>query len=149
LQEVYCIDQQDFLDFVHDVPLQNYLAPNPQLRQTLAAYPQHKVIFTNADSNHANRVITILGLEGLFDQIIDIRDIHPYCKPQPAAFEKALQLAGVDKAQTSAMIDDAPRNLISAKAAGFFTILISQNSCPDGIDSAIPALVNLPNIIPV
>jgi putative hydrolase of the HAD superfamily len=149
LEEVYRIDQQDFLDFVHHVPLKNYLAPNPQLRQTLAAYSQHKVIFTNADTNHANRVIASLGLEGVFDQIIDIRDIHPTCKPQLAAFEKALQIAGVNDAHACAMIDDTQRNLFSAKVAGFFTVLITADNCPEGIDAAIPSLQDLPDVIPV
>jgi len=147
LEEVYHINQQDFLDYVHDVPLKDYLLPNPELCQILAAYSQYKVIFTNADSNHANRVITTLGLEGCFDQIIDIRDIHPYCKPQHEAFLKALQLANIQNPQDCVMIDDAGRNLITAKEFGMFTIQIGNADRLPEIDAMIPSLLELPEII--
>jgi pyrimidine 5''-nucleotidase len=147
LEEVYHIDSQEFLAFVHDVPLKDYLAPNPQLRQTLETYSQHKIIFTNADANHANRVIAALGLQGCFEQIVDIRDIHPYCKPQPEAFEKALQLIGIENRQCAAMLDDAPRNLHTAKSAGLYTILIGESANSAGVDATIPSLLELPTII--
>ena len=148
LEQVYQINEQQFLDYVHDVPLGNYLKPDANLRLTLCEYPQRKVIFTNADTNHANRVIVTLGLEGCFDQIIDIRDIHPYCKPQAAAFSKALELARVKRPQVCVMIDDAQRNLLAAKEAGLFTIQIGMEDCPPGIDASIRSLLDLPSVIP-
>jgi putative hydrolase of the HAD superfamily len=147
LQQSYHVNEQDFLDYVHDVPLADYLQPDPTLRETLNKYPQRKIIFTNADSNHANRVIVSLGLEGCFDQIIDIRDIRPYCKPQLEAFQKAMQLAGVRDPQQCVMIDDAQRNLLAAKAAGLFTIQISEKDPPSGIDAVISSLADLPSVI--
>jgi pyrimidine 5'-nucleotidase len=149
LSTEYSINEQEFLDFVHDVPLKNYIQPDPNLRMTLELYPQKKVIFTNADTNHANRVIGILGLEGVFDQIIDIRDIHPYCKPQIEAFQKALLLARVNDPHECVMIDDAHRNLLSAKEMGLFTIQIGLDDCPPNIDASIITLIDLPSVIPV
>ncbi|MHC1740821.1 MAG: pyrimidine 5'-nucleotidase [Anaerolineaceae bacterium] len=149
LEEIYHINSQDFLDFVHDVPLNNYLQPNLDLRQTLCAYPIPKVIFTNADTNHANRVISALGVDGCFDKIVDIRDIHPYCKPQREAFEKALELTGIKDPRNCVMIDDSPRNLFSAKDVGLFTIQIGVNDCPVGIDASILSLLDLPSVIPI
>ena len=147
LQARYHIDEQDFLDFVHDLPLKDYLEPDTQLRTILEMYPQRKVIFTNADTNHANRVILALGLEGCFDQIIDIRDIRPYCKPQMEAFSKALELASVDKPGKCVMIDDTPRNLLAAREAGLFTIQVTNGEPSDGIDAAISSLRELPNVL--
>jgi putative hydrolase of the HAD superfamily len=147
LQQIYQVNEQDFLDYVHDIPLANYLQPDPSLRETLNKYPQRKIIFTNADSNHANRVIVSLGLEGCFDQIIDIRDIRPYCKPQLEAFQKALQLADVKDPKQCVMIDDAQRNLLTAKAAGLFTIQIGGKDCTPGVDASIPSLADLPSVI--
>ena len=92
LVELYQVDEEDYLEYVHDVDLSNYLQPDEALRQTLCLYPQRKLIFTNASKNHAQRVITRLGLDGIFDQIIDIQSIHPFCKPQKGAFEKAFHL---------------------------------------------------------
>jgi putative hydrolase of the HAD superfamily len=149
LQARYQINEQDFLDFVHDVPLGKYLKPDPALRETLELYPQRKVIFTNADTNHANRVIVTLGLEGCFDQIIDIRDIRPFCKPQVDAFAKALEIAGVSTPTECVMIDDALRNLQAAREVGMFTIQIGAQQCPPGVDAVILSLLDLPDVIPV
>lgn len=149
LEARYDINEQDFLDFVHDVPLKEYLIPDPSLRKTLELYPQKKVIFTNADTNHANRVIVTLGLEGCFDQIIDIRDIRPYCKPQVEAFQKALELADIASVGNCVMLDDALRNLQAARQAGMYTIQIGVDSCPEGIDASIRSITELPSVIPL
>lgn len=148
LVKLYGICEQDFLDYVHDVPLADYLCPNPDLRATLQQYPQRKVIFTNADTNHANRVLKALGLQGLFEQIIDIRDIHPYCKPQVEAFTAAFALAGVEDPSNCVMIDDSLRNLKSARQTGIFTIQTGVSACPVGVDAAVLTLLDLPDILP-
>mgnify|MGYP000844258850 CR=1 FL=1 len=149
LQAQYHIDEKDYLDFVHDVPVADYLTPNPELRKTLVKYPQRKVIFTNADTNHANRVILSLGLEGCFDQIIDIQDINPFCKPQVQAFSKAMEIAGVDDPSECVMIDDALRNLQAARKIGLYTIQIGTENRLDGIDAAINSLIDLPKVLPL
>jgi pyrimidine 5'-nucleotidase len=148
LVKLYGIREQDFLDYVHDVPLAQFLLPNPDLRNTLLMYEQRKVIFTNADTNHANRVLKTLGLQGIFAQIIDIRDIHPFCKPQVEAFTAALQLAGIYDPTNCVMIDDSLRNLHSASQAGLFTIQTGVNACPQGVDAAVLTLLDLPDVIP-
>ncbi|MCX8025711.1 MAG: hypothetical protein N3A60_10960, partial [Thermanaerothrix sp.] len=56
----YHIDPAEYLAFVHDIPLERYLQPNPALRTLLKVLPYPKVIFTNADKNHANRVLARL-----------------------------------------------------------------------------------------
>jgi pyrimidine 5'-nucleotidase len=149
LVKLYGIQEQAFLDYVHDVPLARFIFPNPDLRQTLMLYPQRKVIFTNADTNHANRVLSTIGLQGLFEQIIDIRDIHPYCKPQVEAFTSAMQLAGVKNPQDCVMIDDSVKNLHAARQAGLFTIQTGVSTCPAGIDAAVLTLLDLPDVLPV
>ncbi len=149
LVKLYGIEEQAFLDYVHDVPVTNFLFPNPDLRETLLSYPQRKVIFTNADTNHAHRVLSAIGLQGIFEQIIDIRAIHPYCKPQVEAFHSALKLAGVKEAENCVMIDDSANNLRSARKAGLFTIQAGVPACPEGIDAAVLSLLDLPDVIPV
>ncbi|MEA5078940.1 MAG: pyrimidine 5'-nucleotidase [Anaerolineaceae bacterium] len=148
LVKLYGIKEQDFLDYVHDVPLTRFIFPNPDLRQTLMKYPQRKVIFTNADTNHANRVLNAIGLQGIFEQIIDIRAIHPFCKPQVEAFTAAMQLAGIQDPQNCVMIDDSANNLRAARQAGLFTIQTGVESCPEGIDAAVLTVLDLPDVIP-
>lgn len=149
LSTVYKINEEDFMDYVHNIPLSPFLRENPELRETLELYPQRKVIFTNADTPHAKRVIKALGLDGLFEQIIDIHDIDPFYKPQVEAFQKALQLAGVTHPEDCVMIDDTKRNLLGAKAAGLFTIQAGVIDRPDEIDASVMTLLDLPSVIPV
>ena len=106
LQAVYHIDEDEYLAFVHDVPLADFLKPDPALEQVLKQLPHRKIIFTNADTAHARRVLAVLGLEACFDEIIDIKVMSPYCKPMPAAFEIALQRAGVEDPAGCMLVDD-------------------------------------------
>lgn len=149
LTAVYHIDEEEFLDFVHNIPLSPYLHPDPVLRETLELYPQRKVIFTNADTNHAKRVIHAMDLDGIFESIIDIRDITPFYKPQVEAFKKAMQLAHIVDPGECVMIDDTQRNLLGAREAGLFTIQIGVEDCPPDIDASIINLLDLPSVIPV
>ncbi len=57
----YGIDPEDYLEFVHDLPLSDFIQPDPALSAALANIGLTKVIFTNASREHALRVLTILG----------------------------------------------------------------------------------------
>ena len=61
------IDADHFLGYVHDFPLDN-LTPNPQLDGLLGRLPGTKVIFTNADRGHAERVLAQLGIRRHFSR---------------------------------------------------------------------------------
>ena len=56
LQANYSVDMDEYLAFVHDLPLEAHLHPDPELRGVIEALPARKFIFTNADCAHANRV---------------------------------------------------------------------------------------------
>ncbi|EKD88618.1 MAG: hypothetical protein ACD_34C00433G0002 [uncultured bacterium] len=147
LQAEYQIDEADFMDYVHDISIDQYLSPNITLRNILESYPQRKVIFTNADTGHAIRVLKTLGVQDLFDKIIDIRSIDPWCKPQTEAFAKALELAGINNPKNCVMIDDALRNLVTAHEFGLFTIHVGEPKAITPVDAAIMSIEELPNVL--
>lgn len=149
LRTEYNIDENDFLEYVHDIPLDQYLQPNKELANTLNLYSERKVIFTNASRKHAERVISVLGLEGVFDQIIDIIQISPWCKPFPEAFTKAFEIAGVGDPENCVFLDDSQRNLMAARQFGVYTIQVGSESRSDGADAAVLSLLDLPTVIPV
>jgi len=93
LQIHYDVDPDDYLSYVHDVPMEQYLSPDPNLHDLLEKLPQSKWIFTNADYNHADRVMTTLGVQNLFSGVIDIRALDYICKPRIEAYQKAMKLA--------------------------------------------------------
>lgn len=143
----YQINEVDFLEYVHDISIEQYLSPNLVMRNILESYPQRKVIFTNADTGHAVRVLKTLGVQDLFDQIIDIRSIKPWCKPQTEAFAKALELAGINNPKNCVMIDDALRNLVTAHEFGLFTIHVGEPNAINPVDAAIMSIEELPNVL--
>ncbi|MCL4270306.1 MAG: pyrimidine 5'-nucleotidase [Anaerolineales bacterium] len=126
LQAHHEINTQDYLAFVHDLPLTDYLTPNPTLRSIIASLPTRNLIFTNADIHHAERVLTILELRDLFEVIVDVNAVSPYCKPMPESFQIAMKLAGETDPSKCVMIDDIHRTTRAAKEAGLFSILYNE-----------------------
>jgi pyrimidine 5'-nucleotidase len=147
LQMNYPVDVADFLAFVHDVPLADYLKPNPALRSVLEAIPARKWIFTNADVNHARRVLKVLDLEDCFEGLVDVVAINPYCKPMPQAFEIALRLAGETDPRRCAMLDDIPRTTRAAREQGLFSILCAPTGSPEDADALLTDWAQLPLIL--
>lgn len=123
LQANHNINTDEFLAYVHDLPLMDYLAPNPTLRGIIASLPTRNLVFTNADGAHARRVLTALELNDLFETVVDVNTIAPYCKPMPESFKIAMQIAGETDPSKCVMIDDIRRTTRAAREAGMFSIL--------------------------
>jgi pyrimidine 5'-nucleotidase len=143
LQIEHQVDMDDYLRFVHDAPLEDILSPDPELEQVLHALPQRKVIFTNAYAPHAYRVMTILGVQDHFDQVVDIYTIYPYCKPEVEAFNKCLAFIN-EAPEACLLIDDNPNNLATAQTLGMSTISVGihhHNGSPHIAD--IKHLINI------
>jgi len=138
------VDPVDYLDFVHDVPVERMLQPDARLHQVLSDLPQRKVIFTNADRKHAGRVLGALKVADCIDQIIDILDITPYCKPQSAAFESALRMAGEEDPAQCVLVDDGPSNLAAARQLGFHTVRVGSVEPSQDYETGITSIHDLP-----
>jgi putative hydrolase of the HAD superfamily len=123
LQERHNVDKEDFLAFVHDLPLKDYLIPNPTLRDVIASLPTRNLIFTNADVSHARRVLAALELDDLFETVVDINAVAPYCKPMPESFAIAMELANEPDPRKCVMIDDLPRTTRAALNVGMASLL--------------------------
>jgi putative hydrolase of the HAD superfamily len=142
------VDPADYLAYVHDLPLQDYLSPNPQLHQLLMSLPQRRWVFTNADAAHAGRVLKTLNLVDCFNGIIDVFATEFACKPEREAFEKAMQIAGEADPRCCMLIDDAPRNLAAAREMGFAAILVGgEDATANGV-LRVPDLLSLRSVVP-
>ena len=148
LQHEFEVDTDDYLAYVHNLPLSEYIQPNPELRQMLLSLPQKRWVFTNADQPHAERVIKVLQLEGCFDGIIDVRAINFLNKPVPEAYMKALQIAKVEHPSDCLFLDDALRNLLPAKRLGFHTALVNPDVENNGADLHLAYLIDLRQAAP-
>jgi pyrimidine 5'-nucleotidase len=127
LQEHHKVDTAEYLAYVHDLPLQDFLKPNPLVREVIASLPTRNLIFTNADVPHAKRVLKALELEDLFDVIVDVNAMAPYCKPMPESFAIAMDLADEPDPRRCVMIDDLPRTTRAALQVGMASILYGSD----------------------
>lgn len=148
LQAHYDVDTDDYLAFVHDLPLEQFIEPDPHLRDLLISLPQKRWVFTNADANHAKRVLNILGMSECFEGIIDIRAVDFTCKPDRLAYQKALALAADADPTQCAIFDDTVRNLLPAKELGFYTVLVTKNTTEAPVDRVISSLHELHQHMP-
>lgn len=123
LQINHQIDPDDFLYYVHDIPIHEHLERNLELDVMLSTIDQDKVVFTNASREHAERVLGALGVRRHFSRIVDIRDMDYESKPQPSAYRRILKLLEVQP-EECLLVEDNIRNLKPAKALGMTTILV-------------------------
>ncbi|GAB4462432.1 MAG: pyrimidine 5'-nucleotidase [Anaerolineales bacterium] len=132
LQAHHNVDTQDYLAYVHDLPLEEYLTPNPLQREIIASLPTRNLIFTNADVHHARRVLAVLQLDDLFETIIDVNAVAPYCKPMPESFAIAQDFADEPDPRKCVVIDDLPRTTRAALNVGMASILYgTEEPTPD------------------
>ncbi len=148
LQFHHDVDADEFLAFVHDLPLISFLAPDPALRTLVQSLPQKKWIFTNADAAHAQRVLELLWVGDCFDGIIDVRANNFFCKPQPEAYLSALAHAGDPDPAQCVFLDDSPRNLAPATQLGFYTVLVGASEPDPAARCAILSIHDLPRQLP-
>jgi len=128
LESVHNIDTSDYLEFVHDIPLNSFIKPNLKLDKILSSIPIKKAIFTNADRNHAKRVTSALQISHHFDDVVDIIDVNPFCKPMLESFQIAFRKLGINDPQKILLVDDNSRNIKVARSLGLETILVSENN---------------------
>lgn len=132
LQHRHQVDVEDFLAFVHDLPLNDYLTPDPVQREIIASLNTRNLVFTNADVNHARRVLSALKLDDLFEVIVDVNAVAPYCKPMPESFAIAMDLADEPNPRKCVMIDDLPRTTRAALDVGMASLLYGhEQPTPD------------------
>lgn len=144
------VDADDYLDYVHRVPIDEYLRPDAALNGMLARLPLPKAILTNADAAHARRVLEALGITRHFSDIVDIRSLEFNHKPQPQAYQRAAARLGVRPAECVFM-DDLAHNLAPASALGMVTVLVraweAGAALPPGVDYQVGSVLGVERIV--
>jgi pyrimidine and pyridine-specific 5'-nucleotidase len=159
----HVIDYDDWHAFVHGtLPYEQYLKPDPKLRALLESIPLPKYIFTNADSIHTERCLSLLGLQGCFAGIICFETVMKaaagrgathnnrpvVCKPNRMAMEIALQLAGEADAKSTAFFDDSTRNITMATRMGVYAALVGRTGVDCHADVQLRRIHDVPNLLP-
>jgi putative hydrolase of the HAD superfamily len=162
LQIHHGVDPDEYLAYVHDIPLEEHLRPDPELDRMLTQLAPDKVIFTNATTEHARRVLRALGVERHFSRVFDIRFLD-YCnKPDEDAYRRVLDELNVAAGQCL-LVEDSARNIGPARALGMKTVLVGAGQADrsrgrfegssgpvgpaDGADFTIPHILDLPTVV--
>ena len=120
------IDPHHFLADVHDIEM-DVLEQNAPLAAAIARLPGRKIIFTNADTPYATRVLDRLGLGESFEAIHDIHAMDLKPKPNASAYAGLCAAFDIDPNE-SLFVEDMARNLAPAKAIGMTTVWIDNGS---------------------
>lgn len=147
LRAEYTVDPEDYLAYVHDIPLDRYLNRDSALHNMLSNLHQRKYIFSNADRPYILRVLEALGIQNLFDGIIDIFALGFACKPMDLAYWNALARAGSPAPATCWLVDDLPQNLMPASRLGMTTVLVHQKKASPGADYSIEDIYHLETLV--
>ena len=147
LQANHKIDVQEYLAYVHDVRLTDYIHPDPIQQAILASLPTRNIIFTNSDVNHARRVLRVLQIEAYFAAVVDVNAMEPYCKPSPQAFRLALKAANESDPSKCVMIDDLPHTTRAAKDFGIYSLLYGPPGDPGAADANFSDWRALPTLL--
>jgi putative hydrolase of the HAD superfamily len=122
----YECDPADFLDFVHDVPLDKVPA-DPELNAILAALPGKKYVFTNGSAKHAERLLAHIGIADRFEGVfhLEMADLIP--KPHPQTYERMIAHFGIAP-KASVFFEDSEKNLEHAAQLGMTTVLVGPHA---------------------
>lgn len=145
IEEGYPVNVDDFLQYVHDIPLDGLIEAQPEVRQMLLQLPLRRAVLTNSDVQHATRVLTHVNLLDCFERIVDIRALNFINKPNPQAYRAALEMLGVSADETI-FVEDTPVNTKPAKQLGMKTILVD---CPPTADAdySVASLLDVSNVV--
>ena len=120
------VDPETFLNEVHNVSMAG-LAPDTALREAIAALPGRRLVFTNGDKAHADRVLKALKLEDLFEAVFHIALADYVPKPHPDTFQRMMAAHDVDPTRT-VFFEDTARNLKPAHELGMTTVLVGPDA---------------------
>lgn len=148
LVALHRIQPEDYLEFVHDLPLEERLQPDLELRAMLESLPQRRVVVTNASRKHAERVLDRLGILHTIDAIVDILVLELCNKPQPEAYRRALGIIGETEPHACVAVDDMVANLQTAKGLGMTTVLVGNQRSDQGVDYHIARVAHLTRALP-
>tara|TARA_Y100001970_G_scaffold87791_1_gene110823 strand:+ start:789 stop:1466 length:678 start_codon:yes stop_codon:yes gene_type:complete len=116
------VDPDHFLAEVHKLDY-SIVGPNHKLNEELKKLQGRKIIYTNANMQHALDVLKRIELSNFFDEIYDIKMANYIPKPEMAPYKEMIKQFDISP-QNAAMFDDIAKNLVPAKNAGFTSVWI-------------------------
>ena len=123
LMDNHGIEPDYFLSEVHNLDY-SIIGPNKELNKELEKLEGRKIIYTNANLQHAENVLEKLELTHMFKEIFDIKSANYIPKPEISPYHKIINDFDIDSS-SAAMFDDIAKNLVPAKNVGFTSVWIN------------------------
>lgn len=120
------VDPDEYHAHLNEVAL-DVLAQDPELLAGLQRLPGRRLIFTNADEVHTERVLAKLGLTALFDDVFHIGSAAYVPKPAPETFARIAKAQDLFPEKT-VFFEDSERNLKPAADLGMTTVLVGAHA---------------------
>jgi putative hydrolase of the HAD superfamily len=120
------VPPEPFLTEVHDVSLDS-LERDEVLRAGLERLPGRRLVFTNGDARHAERILAHLQIADLFEDVFHIAAADYIPKPQVETFARMVARHAVQP-RRSAFFEDSERNLKPAADIGMTTVLVGPHA---------------------
>jgi beta-phosphoglucomutase len=100
------------------------------------------LIGLGSSSKNAKPVLASLGIENLFDAVVDGYGFE-FAKPAPDVFLNGAALLGMP-ASECVVVEDAPSGIEAAKAAGMFAVGIARDEPLPGADLIVKSPAEIP-----
>ena len=125
----------EFLKYVHDIDI-SFMKEDKIMRNELENLNMEKFIFTNGSAEHAQNILTRLGIYDLFgkEKVFDIKDAGYVPKPEAQTFDLMVKKFGI-KPKETIYIEDIAKNLSIGFERGCTTVWLINDEHFGKIDS--------------
>ena len=125
----------EFLKYVHDRDI-SFMKEDKIMRNELENLNMEKFIFTNGSAEHAQNILTRLGIYDLFgkEKVFDIKDAGYVPKPEAQTFDLMVKKFGINPKETI-YIEDIAKNLSIGFERGCTTVWLINDEHFGKIDS--------------
>ena len=129
------IPPQEFLKYVHTIDL-SFMKEDKVMRSELELLDMEKFIFTNGSADHAENILSHLGIFDLFgrERVFDIQDAGYVPKPEAKTFDLMTKKFGINPKETI-YIEDIAKNLSIGFERGCTTVWLINDEHFGKIDS--------------
>ena len=126
---------EEFLKYVHTIDL-SFMKKDKVMRNELEKLDMEKFIFTNGSAEHAENILTHLGIYDLFgrDKVFDIKDAKYVPKPEAKTFDLMVKKFGINPKETI-YIEDIAKNLSIGYERGCTTVWLINDEHFGKMDS--------------
>ena len=141
------VDPYHFLHETHKlIKLPEMVLQTKRLRHMLQNLKGRKVIFTNAPTNYALRVLDLLGIGDMFELVFSVESAKFHAKPSTRGFQMLLKNLQANPSDCIMLEDNLPA-LMTAKRLGMKTIWVTKKlQKPNFVDYRLSSVLALTHL---